>query len=209
MTPIPAVAGAWLRDKGAAFVAVSATGFQEADGTVQYKSSIYAEWGMRPSLTIGLDAEEHQNLFGHALVFARVPVADLGKAGHLTAEIGVGTHHRKLHAWAMYKATLSWGKGFQTWGGNGWVVVDTALEDRTHDAVIRKLDLTAGLVSNRLFDPLLQVETSYVPGQPFYWSVRPSVMYRPESGPNTWVFGVEKNASQSTLGLKLSFWQEF
>ncbi len=86
----PVWAGAWLREKGSAFTATSVTAFKEADGEFKYKTSFYAEWGLLPKLTLGLDAEEHQDLYGHALIFGRFPVADFGQAGRLAGEIGVG-----------------------------------------------------------------------------------------------------------------------
>lgn len=207
--PRTAEAGAWLREKNSAFTAFAVTGFRAPGDTIDYKSSFYAEWGMRPNLTIGLDAEEHYDLHGHALAFARFPVAEFANGGRVSAEIGAGAYHRQTSARAMYKATLSWGKGFQTRRGSGWVAVDTAMEFRSTDSVIRKLDLTAGLSSNRKLNPMIQIETSYIPGRPFYWSARPSAMFRPGHGPNTWLVGIEGNAYQNSLGLKFALWREF
>lgn len=204
----PALAGAWLREKGSTFTAASVTAFKE-DGTHKFRSSFYAEWGFRPNFTLGIDAEEHQDLYGHALIFGRFPVADFGKSGRLAAEIGVGAHHRQLRAWALYKATLSYGRNIQTGLGNGWLAIDTALEYRTHEALIRKLDLTTGLSSGRRFDPLLQIETSYTPDQPFYWSARPSVMYRPKSGKTTWILGAERNSLRDSTGFKFALWLSY
>ncbi len=205
----PAWPGAWLREKGTAFTAASLTAFREADGAHDYKTSLYSEWGARPHLTLGLDAEEHRDLYGHALLFARFPLADFGKSGRFAAEVGAGAHHRGLQAWAMYKAALSYGRGIQTGWGGGWIAIDTALEYRTHEALIRKLDFTAGLSSGRRFDPLLQIETSYTPGTPWYWSARPSVMYRPKSGKTTWVLGFERNAARDGTGVKLALWSTY
>ncbi|MTI03160.1 hypothetical protein [Roseibium sp. RKSG952] len=205
----PVWAGAWLREKGHGFTAVAVSGFAENDGTRKYKSSLYAEWGLRPKLTIGLDAEEHQDQYGHAVVFARFPLADLGDPGRFAAELGLGAHHRGLQSWAMYKATLSYGKGLQTGLGNGWLAVDTALEYRTHADLIRKLDVTVGLSTDRLLDPLLQIETYYAPGYPFYWSARPSLMIRPRKGKFTWIVGVEKTSAQDAIGARLALWRDF
>lgn len=205
----PLWAGAWLREKGSVFTATSVTGFKEPDGDFKYKTSLYAEWGALPNLTIGLDAEEHQDLYGHALIFGRFPIADFGQAGRMAGEIGVGAHHRQLGAWAMYRATLSYGKNIETGLGNGWLAVDTALEYRTHEALIRKLDITAGLSSGRRLDPLLQIETSYVPDQPFYWSARPSVIYRPKKGRTSWIFGVERNSFRDSTGYKIALWLSY
>ena len=122
--------------------------------------------GIEAALIIGLDAQEHQDLYGHTLVFARIPLADFGTTGRMAVEFGVGAHHWQYGTWAMYKAMLSYGKGIQTGLGAGWIALDTALECRTHEATIRKLDITAGLSPGRRLNPLLQVETSYITGRP-------------------------------------------
>lgn len=109
----------------------------------------------------------------------------------------------------MYKFTLSYGKGFQTGWGDGWLAVDTALELRTHDALYRKLDITAGLSSDRLLNPLIQIETAYAPDHSLYWRARPSVMIRTKKSSATWVLGLERNDARSDTGLKLAIWNEF
>ena len=205
LTASSALAGAWLREEGSAFTAAAITVFKEPDYGYDYTTSFYAEWGARKNLTVGLDFEEGADYFGHATVFARVPVADLGAKGRFAAEFGIGAHHQYHRAWALYKTTLSYGKGFQ----NGWVAVDAALEYRTHDALYRKLDLTAGLSSDRLINPLLQVETAYRTGDPLYWRVRPSIMIKRKDRPTTWVLGVERNDARSDAGIKLSIWADF
>ncbi|MCG7520085.1 hypothetical protein [Ruegeria sp. Ofav3-42] len=205
----PAWPGAWLRDKGTAFVAASLTAFKEQDNGYDYKTSLYGEWGFRENITLGLDIEEHRDLYGHATVFARLPVADFESAGRFAAEFAVGAHHRQTRAWALYKATLSYGKGFQTGWGNGWIAVDAALEYRTHEALYRKLDITAGLSSARLVNPFLQIETAYRNGHPLHWRVRPSVMIRAKDSPTTWVFGIERNDARTNTGIKLAIWNTF
>lgn len=205
----PGWAGAWLRNTGSGFTAASVTAFPEDDGVYKYKAAIYSEWGAKPNLTLGLDAEEHQDLYGHALIFARIPVADFGSAGHMAAEFGVGAHHRQYGAWAMYKTILSYGKGINTGLGAGWIALDAALEYRTHEALIRKLDVTAGLSSGRRLDPLLQIETSYTPGRPWYWSARPSLIYRPKTGKTSWIVGAERNSARDHTGFKIALWLDY
>ncbi|MEX0318727.1 MAG: hypothetical protein AB3N21_12285 [Ruegeria sp.] len=205
----PACAGAWLREKGTGFVAATTTVHRLEKYAYEYKSSLYLEWGAFERVTLGLDVNEHQGLSGHALLFARLPIHDFGKAGRFAAELGAGAYHWQT-TWApMYKATLSYGKGLNTGWGNGWIAVDTALEYRTDQPLIRKLDLTTGLSSGRLLDPLLQVETTYIPGKPFYWSVTPSLIYRPKLLKSTWVLGIEQNALKSQPGLKVALWRDF
>lgn len=204
----PAWPGAWLRAKDSAFTAASVTVFKDDYG-YDYKSALYAEWGYRENLTLGFDFEENRDVYGHATVFARVPVADLNNIGRFAAEFGVGVHHRHRDAWALYKATLSYGKGFQTGWGSGWVAIDTTLEYRTHDALFRKLDITTGLSAPRLVNPLLQIETSYRSGDPLYWRVRPSIMIRKQDKPTTWVLGLERKDARDDTGIKVAIWADF
>ncbi|MBO9445509.1 hypothetical protein [Ruegeria sp. R14_0] len=205
----PAWSGAWLRDKGSAFVSAAATAFEDQDHGYDYKASLYAEYGLRENLTLGLDIEQNRDIYGHALIFARLPVADFDNAGRFAAEFAVGAHHQQIRAWAVYKATLSYGKGFQTGWASGWVAIDAALEYRTHDALYRKLDLTAGLSSARLINPLLQIETAYRSDRPLHWRVRPSIMIRAKDSSRTWVLGLERNDARKNTGIRLALWNTF
>ncbi|WP_281995365.1 hypothetical protein [Ruegeria faecimaris] len=205
----PAWSGAWLREKDAAFTAASLTAFRLPEDGYDYKTSLYAEWGYSQNLTVGFDFEQNQDLYGHALIFARVPVADLGQWGRFAAEFGAGAYHKHERAWAQYKVTLSYGKGFQSALGSGWIAIDAAIENRTHDNIYRKLDLTTGLSSDRLINPLIQIETAYRSGHSIYWKARPSVMIRTKDSSTTWVLGVERNDARKNTGIKLALWNEF
>ena len=209
LSPAPAWPGAWLREKGTAFVSMAVTAFKEDDYGYDYKGSFYAEYGLRENLTLGLDVQEHRDLYGHALAFARLPIAEFDNIGRFAAEIAVGAHHQQMRSWALYKATLSYGKGFQSALGNGWVAVDAALEYRTHDALYRKLDITTGLSSQRLLNPLLQIETAYRSDSPLYWRVRPSVMIQAKQSRTTWIFGLERNDARKNTGIRLAIWNTF
>jgi len=209
VTAMPAWSGAWLRDKGTVFTSASVSIFKDPDHGSRLKSSLYAEWGARPNLTLGFDAEEHQDIYGHALVFARVPLANLGHRGLFAADLAVGLHHRQDRAWILYKGTLSYGKDFQSTWGAGWIAIDAALEYRSHDALLRKLDLTAGMSADRLLNPLLQIETAYAKDHRFYWTVRPSLMIRAKGRKTRWIIGIERNETNSGIGGRFGLWSEF
>lgn len=209
VTAAPANSGAWLQEKGSVFFALSATRFPDAEDDTKRSASLFAEWGATPTLTLGLDIDEHEDLYGHALVFARFPIADLGKRGRFAAEFGIGAHHRNIRTWALYKVTLSYGKGFQNSWGTGWVNMDAALEYRTHDDLFRKFDITAGFFSQFWVNPLLQVETTYRPDEPVYWKARPSVMFRRPGGKTTWIVGVEHASRTSKNGVRFAVWRDF
>ncbi|SDC46890.1 hypothetical protein [Ruegeria marina] len=204
-----ALAGAWLRDHGTGFTAVSTTLYR-FDGYFDYKSAVYGEWGADERWTLGLDINEQPGLAGHVLLFVRYPLADMGRRGHLAAEAGLGGHHW-LGDWGrMTKITLSYGKGLDTRWGHGWVAADTAWERRFGTAAdIFKLDLTAGLSTPRRIDPMLQLETAYVAGLPLFWTLTPSLLIDAGKG-GTWVVGLERKSDlPGTIGLKLGFWRNF
>lgn len=209
LSAAPAWPGAWLREKGSVFSSAAVTIFPSSNYGSVYKSSLYAEWGLRSDLTIGFDAEQHQNLRGHAFVFARLPIAKPGRRGRFAVDIAAGVHHVQTRTWALYKGSLSYGYGFQSGWGNGWIAVDAALEYRSNVALLRKLDLTVGLSAERLLNPLLQIETTYTSDRPFRWVVRPSVMIRPKGHKTAWIVGIEQNSSLDGVGGRFGFWSEF
>lgn len=205
----PAAAGAWLREKGHGFTSVSATLYR-FQGIYDYKTAVYAEWGMDERLTVGLDINEQPGLTGHALIFARYPLWDKASKGRFSAELGLGAHHW-LGDWAMmHKLTLSYGKGVHTSWGDGWLAIDTAWEQRRGTRTdIYKLDLTVGLSTARRIDPMLQVETSYVLDHRLFWTVTPSLLIDGGKG-KTWVLGLEhKSDLPGGLNIKFSLWREF
>lgn len=205
----PVLAGAWLRQEGQAFTAFSVTAYQSDEGALEYKSSLYAEWGLLDWMTVGLDANNNQVLDGHAVLFGRFPLAVHEKAGRVSIDLGVGFHHRSADWRPMYKTTLSYGNSLPTKLGNVWLAIDAGLEIRTGENRVRKLDLTSGISSSRRLDPLLQIETYRIHDQPSYWSVTPSLMIRSPSIKTRWIMGVQKNSLAQRVGLKLALWRDF
>ncbi|WP_261307862.1 hypothetical protein [Ruegeria atlantica] len=71
------------------------------------------------------------------------------------------------------------------------------------------MDLTAGLSSPRLINPLLQIETAYQSDQPLHWRIKPSIMIRTKDSPTTWVLGLERNDARKNTGIRLAIWNTF
>lgn len=206
---LPANAGAWLRDKGTGFLSLTGTLFGSAD-TFNYKSAVYGEWGLSPKITVGFDLNDRPGLTGHALVFARVPLLDLGKKGRLSLEFGGGGHHYVNQWHPMYKTGLSYGRDLSTQWGPGWVAVDMAVEHRLGSGdPFYKLDATIGLSANRRFNPMLQIESSYFSNSQIYWAITPSVVIKGQNQ-TRWIFGIEhRSAYPKGYGLKVALWREF
>ncbi|MFV0513416.1 MAG: hypothetical protein ACK5MY_07265 [Jhaorihella sp.] len=212
----PAMPGAWLREDGRAFLSVSGIVRRTVAGHEQ-ETGLYGEYGLLPRLTIGIDLNERPALAGHALVFARLPLIAQSDRTRLALEIAAGAHHWQTNWHPMTRATLSLGRAFQAGRGyQGWLNLDAAYERRY--GFLRpayKLDLTAGLSSGLRLRPLLQIETTLVPGQGRYWTVTPAILFgggrgRGTAGIATWLVGVErKSAPQDSVGLKLALWRRF
>lgn len=209
----PAFAGAWLRDTGTKFFSNGVT-LRKSGGFLRPEYSFYGEFGISPYLTLGLDFNESQGPLGrqsgHALMFARFPIAHSWQNTNVVIELGLGGNHYQGKWDAMVKSTLSVGRGFSSRWGNGWINVDTSLEMRRPTSKPAfKLDATIGLSEGMRFRPMLQIETTYIAGKPLIWSVIPSVMV---DGLNnqTWVVGIERKTSgQSTLGIRFGLWRKF
>lgn len=209
VTAQPAGAGAWLRDKGTGFLSLTTT-IRHLNGTRQAENRFYAEFGLAPRLTLGADINEITGIAGHALVFLRLPVGLNERRTRIAVELGLGTHHWQGRWGGMVKSTLSVGRGFSSRWGNGWFNVDTGMELRLPNSnPAFKLDAAIGLSSGPRIRPLLQIETTYISGDPLIWSVIPGVLIDGR-GNNTWLIGIDrKTAGQSSTGLKIGLWRRF
>lgn len=209
----PAFAGAWMRDTGAGFLSYDTT-VRKSGGFLRPQYSLYGEFGISPYLTLGLDFNESQGSSGgqsgHALVFARFPVARSWQKTNVAVELGLGGNHY-LGKWdGMIKSTLSVGRGFSSRWGNGWINVDAGLElRRPASRPAFKLDATIGLSEGMRFRPMLQFESTFIAGNPRTWSVIPSVLIDGQKE-QTWVIGIERKTSgPSTLGIRFGLWRRF
>jgi hypothetical protein len=209
ITAHSARAGAWLREPDSAFSSATVT-LRKLNGLWQSESGIYGEYGVTPSLTLGLDFNETPTIAGHFLVFARVPVRAAKGRTKVSLEVAVGGHHRQGQWGAMAKSTISVGRGFTSRWGAGWFNIDGSLElRRPNSDPIYKLDATLGLSSARRIRPILQFESTHIRDSPLIWSVTPGMLIEGRNN-TTWLLGLErKTATQSTLGVKFGLWRQF
>lgn len=204
----PAVGGAWLETPGQGFAAASASYRQTSSGA-QHELNYYGAYGITPKLTLGVDLNQTGDLSGHALVFARLPLREGGRY-RLAAEAAFGGNHNRGHWMMMQKATLSYGRSFNTGTASGWLAIDAAYELRNNGlAAVWKLDATLALNRPGKPAPMLQIETSRPDGGAFSYTLTPSLRYPLRSGREL-IVGVEhRSAGEGSLGLKLGLWQKF
>lgn len=206
----PASGGAWLRDPGTGFASASATVRSDASlDAPTYETSIYAEYGLRPGVTVGLDVFERPVAAGHILAFARVPLGARDGRHRFAVELGVGAHHVGSDWAPMYRAALAYGRGFANPSG-GWFGIDAAVEKRQGSGPeLYKVDAALGLARRGRWQPMIQIETAYAEGFGFAWALIPSLILH-DNQDRRWVFGVEARSAQiETLGLKFALWQTF
>ena len=213
----PAGAGAWMRESGHGFLALSGT-FRQGDRDTRRELSAYADLGLSPHLAIGVDINDRPVSTGHALLFARMPLTPPAAHTRLAAEIAIGAHHGpesgayyEPDVWApMYRVTLSLGHGFQTRRGAGWYAIDAGYERRFGNTTpTYKLDATLGLSAPGRIHPILQLETAQTPGRPLDWTASPGLLIDTNRD-TTWLIGLEgRSAGHGTIGIKLALWHRF
>ncbi|SFU20962.1 hypothetical protein [Sedimentitalea nanhaiensis] len=205
----PALAGAWLREHKTAFIAIGATVRGNRETLPDLENKFYAEYGLVPRLTLGLDYNDTRGKSGHALLFVRLPLGRTDRRMRYGIEIGAGMHRWQQEWASMYKIALAAGRGFESRWGNGWMGLDAAYEQRAglSDPTF-KLDTVIGMSSGWRVRPLIKLETAYVPGQPLGWSFTPGIMFDVRN--STWVLGVERRSTNlETIGLTFGLWRNF
>ena len=208
----PAAAGAWLREKGAGFMAAGVV-VRDMDPYPGYETKIYTEYGLRKWLTIGFDINENtapRGSVGHAVAFLRLPILGGDSQTRVSFELGAGVHHIDLFRDRMAKATLAVGRGFSSPWGHGWFDLQAAYEDRKGiELPVYKFDGTIGLSADRTWNPLLAFESYYIEDEEVRWTLTPAVSLKTKRG-GTWILGLErKRAFEDTLGFRLELWRNF
>jgi len=205
----PALSGAWLREQGSGFAAATATQ-RSSNGLWSTEFGYYADYGLTSAVTLGVDLNDNDKLSGHALVFVRIPLGRTSHSYHLAVELALGASHY-LNSWVpMQKATLSFGRTFDSIWGPGWLAIDGAYEMRGLDSEpILKLDATIGLSDPKQLRPILQIETAKITGHPLFYTITPGVQI-PLTQDTRLLIGAEHRVTtQRSLGLKVGVWHRF
>lgn len=184
-------AGAWPREAGTGFASLSL--WQAATGADSY-TALFAEYGLSPRLTVGLDAGRSVSGQTKTVAFLRAPFGQT--LGWLTAaEIGLG----EIAGQPVLRPGLSFGRSITTGRGSGWIAVDSLLEvDIEQRAVDIKADITLGFSPHApdapppdwtlmlqlqtglvdVQDSLLLLQTEGILPEPGFLRLVPSVTYR-------------------------------
>lgn len=200
-----AVSGAWQRERGAGFAAGSAI---LRDGSAPREFSLFTEYGLRPDLTIGLDVNGRADKVGHALLFARIPIARPGRTGRLALQLGLGLHHYSGDTAPMGRFGFLYGRSL---GTTGWFGVEPAVEYRSGlGQPLYKLDAVLGLPASGPVQAMIKLETIYKHGYGAGWTLTPGVILGRRNGAR-WIAGVEykRGGGTDSIGLALGLWHSF
>jgi hypothetical protein len=197
-----ALAGAWQRTPGEWFAA-SAVNWGLAGSR---STSFYAEYGVFPRLTMGIDGWVSDRGALSVLAFARIPLWRSEGGHRIAVEFAGGTQAGQSHL----QSSLSYGRGLEYDWMSGWVAIDakTAINLET-GAPSFKLDSTLGVRANDRWTFMMQSLSAYDPEQHPVLKLAPSVLRRIGRGTHVELGVVETVLGGQGTALKLGLWLEF
>lgn len=200
----PALAGPWLRAEGTGFSATTAEVAPSDRHGIDLYNSVYAEYGLTPRLTLGLDGGGDTAGNGNALVFLRFPLRE-GRHSRMAAELALGARWSLTELTPLVRPGLSWGRGIALFGYSGWTTLDATLTiPGGGGTILPKLDAMIGLnQSDRL--KLMLGLTLERPGT----TLSPSFAYRVWDKYHLTLGLKLRSAGAGEHCLTLGFWQDF
>lgn len=181
--PTSALCGAWPREQGNFFAAMSLESTYDRSALTWDDPSeepplarnflkFYGEYGLTDRYTLGVDLERDY-LFAQQqnLAFLAASVVPSDWINRISVELGVGEREGPFgtrgqdESEPIVRPGVSYGRGFETRWGQGWTAADFKAEYRFNTAeTAYKLDLTLGLQHGDGTLHYAQVQTSNYPG---------------------------------------------
>lgn len=128
-----AIAGAWLREDGTGMIYLSQEEVRDPSTGAEWGyTTVYAEYGLRPDLTVGLDIGAGEDADDwKILVFTRRQLPAGRLPGRLSFQLGLGSSGAPGgNVQGMLRPAISWGGSFETPLGWAWANTDLAGEYR-------------------------------------------------------------------------------
>lgn len=205
MLPCLAQAGPWLRGEGEGFLSYSLT-LEEVDETAASDgyASVFAEYGVTPNLTLGIDLGTDENGFFTAFAFALLPLSrDQIKVAF---EMGAGV----IDGDAALRPGLSLGTGFTAMGRPGWFTIDARGEIMADDGdATFSSDLTLGITPRPSTKLILQLQQGGPMSDPDYMRLAPSIVWETGPGRHLELGATAGLKNAEAYGIKLGFWRSF
>lgn len=201
-----AVAGAWLREQGTAFVELSGQVTEpDAYGLYKFDAGLYAEYGLAERLTLGIDAGHDMLTISKAIVFIRLPLWDATRDTLLAVELGAG----QVDDDTALRPGLSIGRGIQLWDRNGWLNADGRVVLTGGGDMKLESDLTFGLSITDRSKIILQLQLGQPETGTGYAKFAPSFVYETKPGTQLELGLMQPLAGDDRRGLSLDLWRTF
>jgi len=200
MVPSPATSGAWLRSTGEGFLSWTVK-LQDEPETTAY-STLYAEYGINPDLTLGLDIGSDEGGDHKALAFVLMPLSRDGL--HIAFELAAGT----LDDGVALRPSMSVGHSLNIGDLGGWWSIDTRARISKGDTALA-IDATLGMTIWNGIKLIGQLQQGGPVKDPDYLRLAGSVVWRvaPQQHIEVGLTTSLKNAED--FGLKLGMWRSF
>jgi len=214
-----AAAGAWPRPRGETFVSIGTrqtTGARTLIAAVQdihSYNSLYLEHGLTDRLTLGLDAGEGRGpdeRVSGALVFARLPIWSPGEH-RVAVDLGFGLlEATDTDRETRTRAGLSWGRGFESRWGVGWLGMEASAELRRPSGdTAYKADFTAGIKPTEHWMWIAQIQTGVWPDAEPIVRFAPSVVRKLGARSHLQLGGLAPLAGDNAFGATMAVWFTF
>jgi len=199
----PTDAGPWLRPEGDSFLSVS---LEKPDGD-QFHLSAYAEYGLRPDLTLGLDFGVNEEELDKAILFAKRPLSRPDSALQVSLELGIGVVDDK----GVLRPGVNIGHSYVLRDLNGWISLElkAVLEPDDGDH-FETSDLTIGLDVTARSKAMLQISSTGSPVDGNSLKITPSFVFERTPG-HHFQIGVTAGLrdDDNATAIKLGLWREF
>lgn len=206
---VPAQAGAWLREKGSSFTAISFSANYFRD----IENNAYLEFGLRDDLTLGADVSMSTDRTGlqagHGTIFMRKALWFSNDKNKWAYELGIGATWKGEDVLPHIKTGLSWGRGIQIRDKYGWMSVDASVRWDIGGGAVTKLDGTVGLNFTDVTSGMMQIFVSHTDGETS-GTFAPSILIKPRKGKFRFQVGLESPLNRfDDTSIKLGLWRDF
>lgn len=208
-----AFGGAWPREVGGVFLSFGTSfdvNYDVPGNESAQMHTLFAEYGLRPKLTLGLDAQLTDQGDYSAILFLRRPIIEKSQSHRFAFQGGVGIVEKAKKSDYLIQGGFAWGKGIETKFGSGWMSLDSSLEYHLDSAdVVTKADFTFGVKPSTRTKLMVQVQTGAYPGSDPYVRFAPSIAREFGKGRHLVLEGNFGVLGESKAGMKLGTWLEF
>lgn len=187
--PDGAQAGAWPRETGGVFIALSQSlssgtpALLAPDLSFRSSTALYAEYGWSERLTLGVDGAygwgPEADLWT-GLAFARWALGVTAAGDRFAVDFGLGRRIDDIDGSdTRVRLGFAWGRGFESGWGQGWMGIESSAERLLPASdMIYKADLTVGVKPDDRWMAILQLQSGLYPRADPLVRLAPSVVRR-------------------------------